>query len=114
MRIGLGAAAVLLSAAALRGWDLARRHQDLIDAGRARAANLSLLLAGYLQGRFAAADASLRQLALHSQRIGGPAARYAEWLPSLHAAGAGLAAVGAVSVVDGGGIIRHSTQPRAS
>jgi hypothetical protein len=46
MRIGLGAAAVLLSGAALRGWDLARRHQDLVGAGRARAANLSLLLAG--------------------------------------------------------------------
>jgi CheY-like chemotaxis protein len=112
MRIGLGAAVVLLSGAALRGWDLARRHQDLVGAGRARTANLSLLLAGYLQGRFAAADASLRQLALHSQRVGGPAAPDAEWLPSLHAAGAGLTAVGAVSVVDTGGIIRHSTQPR--
>jgi len=112
MRIGLGAAAVLLSGAALRGWDLARRHQELIDAGRARAANLSLLLAGYLQGSFAAADASLRQLALHSQRIGGPSAPDTEWLPSLHSAGAGLTAVGAVSVVDTGGIIRHSTQPR--
>jgi signal transduction histidine kinase/ActR/RegA family two-component response regulator len=112
LRIAFGAVAVLLSGAALRGWDLARRHGELIAGGEARASNLALLLSGYLRESFAATDASLRQLALHSRRIGGAGASDSDWLPSLRSAGAGHNALGAVSVVDTTGIIRHSLQPR--
>ena len=98
LRIALGAVAVLLGGAALRGWDLARRHGELIAGGEGRATNLALLLSGYLRESFAATDASLRQLALHSRRIGGPAASDSDWLPSLRSAGAGHNALGAVSV----------------
>jgi signal transduction histidine kinase/ActR/RegA family two-component response regulator len=111
VRISLVVVVVLVSGAAIRGWDLARRHHELLAEGAARAGNLALLLSGYLRESFAAADASLRQLALHSQRIGGPAAPDSQWLPSLGSAGAGLPAVAAVSVVDTAGVIRHSTQP---
>src|SRR5581483_741624 len=60
---------------------------------------------------FAAGDASLRQIALHSTRIGGPHAPASEWTPTLASARAGLRGVGSISVVDSAGIIRFSTQP---
>jgi hypothetical protein len=69
-------------------------------------------LSGYLHESFAAADAALRQLALPGRRIGGPSAPADEWLPSLRTARAGVNAIGAVTVTDAAGIIRHSTQPR--
>ena len=49
---------------------------------RAIAAPSRRCLAGYLRQTFVAVDASLRQLALHSQRIGGEA-READWGPAL-------------------------------
>jgi signal transduction histidine kinase/CheY-like chemotaxis protein len=112
LRIALIAVAILLAGAALRGWDLATRRAELLSAGASRAANVTLLLSGYLRESFAAADAALRQLALHGRRIGGPSAPADDWLPSLRSARAGVPAVGAVTVVDTTGIIRHSTQPR--
>jgi signal transduction histidine kinase/ActR/RegA family two-component response regulator len=111
LRIGLIAVAILLAGAALRGWDLARRRAELLSAAASRAANVTLLLSGYVHESFAAADASLRQLALHGRRIGGAPAPADEWLPSLRTARAGVPAIGAVTVVDAAGIIRHSTQP---
>ena len=68
-------------------------------------------MSAYLAETFAAGDASLRQLALHSQRVGGPSAPAAAWAPSLASAQAGLRTVGAISVVDRDGVIRHSTRP---
>ncbi len=112
LRIALVALAILAAGAALRGWDLARRRAALLADGESRASNLTLLLSGYLRESFAAADAALRQLALHGRRIGGPSAPSDEWAPSLATAGAGVTAIGAVTVVDTAGIIRHSTQPR--
>ncbi|MGH7517528.1 MAG: hypothetical protein ACREOC_08670, partial [Gemmatimonadales bacterium] len=65
LRIALVALAILVAGAALRGWDLARRRAELLAVGEAQAANLALLLSGYLRESFAAADAAVRQLALH-------------------------------------------------
>ncbi|HWF84996.1 MAG TPA: hypothetical protein VG222_09125, partial [Vicinamibacterales bacterium] len=102
---------VLLTTAALRARDLWRWRTQTVSAAEARAANLALILAEYVRESFVAGDASLRQLALHSRRIGGPAAPDADWAPSLRSAKAGLAGVGSISVTDRDGIIRHSTQP---
>src|SRR5437667_5411692 len=86
------------------------RAQTLATAN-ARASNLAFILSEYIHESVAAGDSALRQLALHSRRIGGPAAAAKDWGPSLASARAGLRNTGAISIVDANGIIRHSTQP---
>ena len=101
---------VLLAIAGLRAVDLVRSRAQSIEAAESRAANLAVIISAYLGETFSAGDASLRQLALHGERVGGPAAPARSWLPSLASANAGLTSVGAISVVDRDGIIRHSTR----
>jgi len=96
----------ILRASVLWSW----REQLLRDA-EARAVNLSIILSEYLREAFAAGDATLRQLAVHSRRLGGPSAPADQWGPLLAAARAGLNGIGSISVVDRAGVIRHSTQP---
>jgi signal transduction histidine kinase len=102
---------VLLTVGAIRAADLWWWRASTIEIANARASNLAFILAEYIHENFAATDASLRQLALHSQRIGGPDAPDSEWAPTLASARAGLTGVGSISVVDAHGIIRHTTQP---
>jgi signal transduction histidine kinase/CheY-like chemotaxis protein len=109
--VGIATALALSALVGLRTADLWARRDEILDAGDKRAQNLALILAGYIRSAFAAGDAALRQVAVYSQRVGGPVAPAAEWLPTLQAARVGLTAVGAISVVDANGIIRHSTQP---
>ena len=73
--------------------------------------HLSFVLAEYLRGSFAVADTALRQLAVHSRRIGGPDAPVAEWDGILAAARAAMPVgrTGSISVADAAGIIRQST-----
>jgi signal transduction histidine kinase/DNA-binding NarL/FixJ family response regulator len=113
LKLGLAvlAAVTLAILAGIRAFDLRSQRQQLLSAGDRRATNLAVVLSGYLGQTFAAVDASLRQLALHSRRIGGAAAPQSEWLPALVSARAALPAVGSVSVLDSNGVIRHSTQP---
>jgi signal transduction histidine kinase len=103
---------VLALMSAFRFADLRNARQDTLEAARARADNLALILSAYIGESFRAADASLRQLQLHSRRIGGPDAPGPAWGPSLTSAKAGLTGVGAITVVDREGIIRHSTRPQ--
>ncbi len=105
------AAVGLATLIGVRALDLQTQRTQLLRAGDRRAINLAVVLAGYLRQTFVSVDASLRQLALHSQRIGGADAREADWGPALVAARAALPAVGSISVVDTAGIVRHSTQP---
>jgi signal transduction histidine kinase/CheY-like chemotaxis protein len=109
--VGVVATAGLLALAGVRVIDLRTQRSQLLQAGDRRAANIAVVLAGYLRQTFLAVDASLRQLRLHSQRIGGPDAKDSEWLPALVSAHAALTAVGSISVMDSAGIVRHSTQP---
>ena len=102
---------VLVTMAALRAADLRWTRAETLEAAEARAENLALIITAYLVETFAAGDASLRQLALHSRRVGGPAASARDWAPSLAAVKAGLASIGAITVLDRDGIIRHSTRP---
>jgi len=109
--IGALTIGVLLTMGALRLLDLWRWRAQTVAAAEARAANLALILAEYVAESFVAGDASLRQLALHGQSIGGPSASASAWAPSLRSAKAGLSGVASLSVTDRHGVIRHSTQP---
>ena len=109
--VGLATALALSVLVGVRAIDLRSVHEQQLRSGDRRAANLAVVLSGYLGQTFSAVDASLRQLALQGRRIGGAAASDAVWLPMLVAARASLTAAGSISVVDSSGIIRHSTQP---
>src|SRR5690349_20306852 len=105
--IGL-ALGLLLILAALRWNDIRTSREDTLQAARIRASSLALILSEYVSGTFKAGDAALRQLALHSERIGGPDAPDSEWVPSLASARAGLSGIGAISVIDADLVIRHA------
>src|SRR5215208_6918538 len=109
--VGILTMTVLTVLGAARGVDLYWRRAEVIRTAEARAANLATILSEYMRGTFSAGDASLRQLSLHSRRVGGPGAPDDEWAPSLLSARAGLRGAGAISVIDAEGIVRHSTQP---
>jgi signal transduction histidine kinase/CheY-like chemotaxis protein len=111
LAVGLAATLALAMIVAARVVDLRSQRRHLLDLGERRAANLAVILTGYLRQTFAAVDASLRQLALHSRRIGGPGAPESDWAPALMSARTALTATGSITVVDSSGIIRHSTQP---
>jgi signal transduction histidine kinase/ActR/RegA family two-component response regulator len=103
--------AVLVAVCTLEGFDLWWRYKAALDAGEARARNLSFVLAEYLRGSFAVADTVLRQLAVHNRRIGGPGAPVTEWDGILAAARAAMPVgrTGSISVADAEGVIRQST-----
>jgi signal transduction histidine kinase len=102
---------VLFTLATVRAMDIWWWREQTLATANARASNLAFILAEYIHESVAAGDSALRQLALHSRRIGGPAAAAKDWGPSLDSARAGLRNTGAISIVDATGIIRHSTQP---
>jgi signal transduction histidine kinase/CheY-like chemotaxis protein len=110
-RVVGAASAVWLALALARGGDLWWRRSLLLAGAERRAANLALILAEYLKQVFDSADASLKQLAIHSHRVGGVRAAPAEWTAMLASARAGLTGVGSLSVTDADGVIRHSTIP---
>jgi signal transduction histidine kinase len=107
--IAVLALGVLLVLGTLRGIDLYSRRADVLRVSARRAENLASILSEYLRGTFSAGDASLRQLSLHSQRVGGARAPDADWAPSLASSRAGLTGVGSISVTDARGTILHST-----
>ena len=102
---------ILLVIGGLRAADLWAARLGTLRAANNRAANLAYILSDYVRESFAAGDASLRQLAIHSRRVGGPSAPDEAWLPSLVSARVGLQDVSAITVTDASGVIRHSTQP---
>jgi signal transduction histidine kinase len=105
------AAGLLLTLAALRVSDAWTAQRETARLLRTRVASDALVLSEYVAGTFTAGDAALRQLALHSRRVGGPSAPDSEWAPSLASAGAGLRAIGAISVLDRDLVIRHANRP---
>jgi signal transduction histidine kinase len=101
----------LFTLVVVRVVDLWWWRAQTLETAAARANNLAALLAEYVRESFASGDASLRQLAIHSRRIGGPSAPPDAWMPSLTSARAGLRNIGSISIVDRAGKIRYSTQP---
>jgi signal transduction histidine kinase len=102
---------VLFTLAAFRAFELGSGRAQTLTAASARVSNLAFILSEYMRESLAAGDSALRQLAVHSRRIGGPGAAAKDWAPSLASARAGLRNTGSISVVDATGTIRHSTQP---
>ena len=84
------------------------RNRALAQA-EARAANLSTVLSEYIREIFAAGDASLRQLAVHSTSARDLAAT--DWSPILLAARSALTGIGSLSITDTDGTIVSSSQP---
>jgi signal transduction histidine kinase/ActR/RegA family two-component response regulator len=89
-------------------WSL---YKQTVNDTRARATDLSYILAEHMQSSVAAVDSSLKQLVLHSGRVGGPNAPDNSWSPVLRTAKAGMSYVGSLTVTDADGVIRHSTIP---
>jgi len=102
---------VLVTMGALRAADLRWSRDETLRMADARALNLSRILSAYLVESFAASDAALRQIVTHGSRLGGIEGSAADWQQLLSATKVGLTGVGAITVVDGEGIIRHSTRP---
>jgi PAS domain S-box-containing protein len=84
------------------------RYNEAVGTGQRRAENLTLILSEHFRRSVDATDATLAQLALHAERIGGARAAGA-WTPVLAAALAGLPGVGSLTVIDENGTITAST-----
>ena len=100
---------VSLAVGALQALDLWWRRDHVVAAAETRAANLTNVFAEYIRASFASADAALRQIAVHSGRVGGPAASHGDWDPILDSAKSALPEAGSVSVTDANGVITHSS-----
>ena len=87
----------------------AQLRTSTLEAARARAQSYSNILSAHLERTMGAIDARLAQIALQSERIGGPDGPASQWLPVLDAAKAGASTIGSLSVTDANGRIRHST-----
>jgi signal transduction histidine kinase len=103
-------ASVLAFVTTLQVVHLNGSRRRALEDGQTRAGNLAIVLAEYVRGSFAVADASLRQLVIHARRVGGARAAAEEWVPILNAAKASLAGGGSITVIDRDGRIVHSTQ----
>ena len=101
--------AILIAVAALEIADLWWRHHRAVHNAEERAQNLTVLLAEYVRGSFASADAALRQLQVHGRRIGGSTAPDIDWQSILGPARAGLPEIGSLTISDRRGTITHST-----
>ena len=84
-------------------------HQNAIDAARHRAQSYSTILSAHLDRTMGAMDARLTQIAVQSDRLGGPTGSPAQWDAVLAAAKAGATTISSLSVIDADGIVRHST-----
>jgi signal transduction histidine kinase len=103
-------ASVLVAVAALQAADLWWRRDQTLETAEARARNLAFVLSEHIRGTFADVDTTLRQLAIHARRVGGPDAPAEAWDPILNAARAALPGSGSLTVTDANGTIRRSTQ----
>jgi PAS domain S-box-containing protein len=85
------------------------QHNKIISESQDRAESLAHVLSEHLVQKIASFDAALSQIALHSERVGGPTAQPDLWAPTLRAALAGLTAAGSISITNDSGMIVHST-----
>ena len=103
-------ASILIAVGTLQALDLWWRRGQTMAAAGGRASNLSTVLSEYVRDSFAVTDTSLRQLAIHGRRVGGPLAAAEAWDPILAAAKVSLVGSGSITVTDASGRIVHSTQ----
>jgi len=103
-------ASVLFAVTTLQVADLWLRRERTLQAAERRASNLAHVLTEYIRGSFAAADATLLQLAANGRRLGGAAAPKASWDTLLASARSALPVSGSLTMTDARGTIRVSTQ----
>ena len=101
--------AVFVGLVALRVANLWSRHDEIVVENRQLAESLAHVLGAHLAQNIATIDAALSQVALHSERVGGPNAQPPFWEPVVRAAFAGLTGAGSLSIINDAGIIAHST-----
>lgn len=87
------------------------RHDRAIAFVQRRIDNQALILSEHFRSSVDAIDATLKQLALHGQRIGGAKAPPDMWTPVLEAAYSGLPGLGSLTVTDDAGTITAATIP---
>jgi hypothetical protein len=104
-------AAIILALLLIQTVNLWSRHRETVHATEGRASALANILAEHMRSAMGEVDASLKQLVLHSSRVGGPNASSDLWLPVLRTAMAGMSHLGSLTIVDSTGVIRHSTLP---
>jgi PAS domain S-box-containing protein len=97
----------LLTRAGLLWWE----YQQTFTADQRRAENLAHVLAEHLDRTFGAIESAVNQLAVHSDRIGGPQASREEWSQVLDATLSGLSGIGSLNVLDADGLVVLSTNP---
>ena len=101
--------AIIVALLVIQTVNLWFRHRETVHATEGRASDLANILAEHMRSAMGEVDASLKQLVLHSGRVGGPSATSDSWLPVLRTAMAGMSHLGSLTIVDSKGVIRHST-----
>ncbi|MBL8546474.1 MAG: response regulator [Hyphomonadaceae bacterium] len=84
-------------------------RQNAIEAAKDRSQSYSTILSAHLERTMGAMESRLSQIAVQSDRLGGPSGDSARWLNVLQAARAGASTVVSLTIVDANGVIRHST-----
>lgn len=87
----------------------AQLRQNALEAASQRAQSYSTILSAHLERTMGAMDGRLTQIAVQSERLGGPRGGDGQWRSVLEAAKAGASTVVSLSVIDDRGVVRHST-----
>ena len=102
---------VILIFIAARSVALWWQYDQVLLAEQGRAENLAHVLAEHLDRTLGPIESALNQLAVSSERIGGPHAPREIWAPVMTATLSGLSGIGSLNVIDADGIITLSTNP---
>jgi signal transduction histidine kinase len=103
--------AIILALPILQTVNQWSQHRQTMRATEVKASELAHILAEHMRRVMGEVDASLKQLVLHSARVGGPSASSDSWLPVLSSARAGMSHLRSLNILDTKGTIRHSTLP---
>jgi hypothetical protein len=87
------------------------QYDQVLLAEQSRAENLARVLAEHLDRSLGSIESALNQLAVYSDRIGGPQAPREAWAPVMTATLSGLSGIGSLNVIDAAGTITLSTNP---
>jgi len=102
-----GLFSIFIIVVALVGFSQLR--SNALEAASHRAQSYSTILSAHLERTMGAMDARLSQIAVQSERLGGPRGGNGSWQQVLEAARAGASTISSLSVIDETGVVRHST-----
>jgi signal transduction histidine kinase/ActR/RegA family two-component response regulator len=90
----------------------AQLRTNALVAAQDRAESYATILGAHLERTMSSIDSRLSQIAVQSERLGGPSGSARQWRDVLEATKSGANTVASMSIVDANGIIRHSTLPQ--